>query len=347
MTEKRQSKGKATLPYLLSTTKTLARCKQYYYKGLDYKFNSHRNRDCYTERNVRINMTRMWHNIIIPNAILCSMYGNPATLEDAIAALNYAMIHGKTPRSIEAWNAVCEYERKLSGTKDSVVYTYTKSFYFYAMGMGATLEGRLYHLTKSAKFDITKYLQHKDTCKYIFPITSSWKCPWNDLNRLVYRFIHWEDDFESQCAAYNKKIEEIQKEYQYRFGDEDEAECNRKIEAVQNELDSLECPAWPKTQRALVDTFHVSMTSATRFVRWRKQLAKVDSKAYYDPKKIRWTPPKACKEDFIDVEDTHDDIVDIDDTLAPVDDSVDIDLAIQRAVDSGNRPIGTWNMQSL
>lgn len=340
-------KGKQSLPYLLSTTKTLARCKQYYYRGLDYKFNSHRNRDCYTERNVRINMTRMFHNIILPNAILSSMYGTPATLEDAIGALNYAMSHGKTPRSIEAWNRVCEAERQLSGTKDSVVYKYTRSFYYFAMGMGATIEGRLYHLKKDAKFDITKYLQYKDIGKYIFPITNSWKCPWNDLNRLVDRFIHWEDEFEEQCAAYQKKIDDINKEYRYRFSDDDEAERDSKIEAVQNELDALECPAWPKTQRAMVDTFHVSMTSATRFVRWRKQLAKADFGAYCNTKKIRWTPPKACTEDFIDVDDAHDDIDDIDNTLAPVDDSVDIDLAIQKAVNSGDRPIGTWNMQSL
>lgn len=340
------TKGKQSLPYLLSTTKTLARCKQYYYKGLDYKFNSHRNRDCYTERNVRINMTRMWHDIILPNAILCSMYGNPATLEDAIAALNYAMSHGKTQRSIEAWNRVCEAERQLSGTKDSVVYTYTKSFYFYAMGMGATLEGRLYHLKKDVKFDIKKYIAYKDVSRYIIPITHSWKCPWNDLNMLVDKYIHWEDDFNDQCNAYQKKIEDIKEEYRYRWSEADDEEREQRIEAVQKELDALECPPWPKTQREIVDTFHVSMSSATRFVRWRKQLAHADFDLYCDPSKLFWASPKDYKEDFIDVDDRRVDDTD-DDMQEPIDDSVDIDLAIQKAVDSGDRPIGTWNAQSL
>ena len=343
-------KGKQSLPYLLSTTKTLARCKQYFYKGLDYKFNSHRNRDCYTERNIRINLTRMWHNIILPNAILSSTYGCPATLEDAIAALNYAMSHGKTQRSIEAWNRVCEAERQISGTKDSVVYKYTKSFYFFAMGMGATLEGRLYHLTKDVKFDIKKYINYKDVSRYIYQNTDIWVCPWNDLNMLVDKYIHCEDDFNAQCAEYVKKIEEIRKEYMYRFSDEDEAECDRKVEAVQQELEALESPVWPKTQREIVDTFHVSMSSATRFVRWRKQMAKANFDWYCDPSKINWTSPKHkdCKDDFIDL-DAHrpDDDDDIDDTQEPIDDSGDIDLAIQRAVNSGDRPIGTWNAQSL
>lgn len=333
---------------MLSTTKTLVRCKRYYYKGMDYKFNSHRNRDCYTERNVRINMTRMWHNIILPNAILCSMYGNPATLEDAIGALNYAMSHGKTQRSIEAWNRVCEAERQLSGSKDSVVYKYTKSFYFYAMGMGATLEGRLYHLKKDVKFDIKKYLNYKDVSRYIFNNTEYWVCPWNDLNMLVDKYIHWEDDYNAQCAEYVKKIEEIKKEYHFCFSDEGLEERDRRVEAVQQELDALECPAWPNTQREIVDTFHVSMSSATRFVRWRKQLAKSNFDAYCDTSKINWTSPKKadCKEDFIDVDDRRVDDTD-DDMQEPIDDSVDIDIAIQKAVDSGDRPIGTWNAQSL
>lgn len=347
----KKSRGKQSLPYLLSTTKTLLRCKQYYYKGIDFKFSSHRNRDCYTERNVRINMTRQWHNVILPNAILSSMYGTPATIEDAIDALNYAMSHGKTQRSLEAWNSVCEAERKLSGTKDSVVYKYTKSFYFFALGMGATLDGKLYHLKKDLKFDIKKYLLYKDVSKYIYKGADCWRCPWDDLNTLVYKYKHYKDAFYAECDRLNDERDKIIDKYSFDYFDDAKKRRDAEIAVIEKQLDDLDEPFFPDTQRAIVAEFGVSMSSATRFRRWLKQLWRYaeDKDALYDERKISWTPPKSVKDkskqDFIDIKAAADVPDDAPDDAEDSDES--IDTAIQRAVDSGDRPVGRWSEQSL
>lgn len=137
MTENKKSGGKVALPFLLSTTKSLLKSKRFYYNGFDYRFVCKRNRDCYTERNVRINMTRQFHNIIIPNAILCRESGFKPTFQDALDALNHAMVNGKTPRSLAMWRQICRDEAALP-KEQQVVYKYRRGFYYYVLGQAAT-----------------------------------------------------------------------------------------------------------------------------------------------------------------------------------------------------------------
>lgn len=323
-------KGKQTLPYLLSTTKTLIRCKQYYYVGWDFHFSCKRNRDCYTERNVRINVTRMWHNIVLPNSILSRMYGHPATFSDAIEALNYAMSHGKTGRSLEAWNAVCDSERKIAGQPESIVYKFRRSFYFYALGMAVNREGLVYNLPKSKVMDLNTYLKLPSVRRYIWHRIEEWYCPWRDLNMLVDAFKHHQDKYCERIKTLNDTIETLENKLRWSI-EIDKSDLIARRDEAQKILDDLEEPAFPMTQRAIVDAYHVSMTSAARFLHWYKQMMKQTDYMPWStpPSKVYWpgAKPKKVKQLETEVDDT------------PIDD-VDIDKAIQAVVNSGDRPVG-------
>lgn len=326
-------KGKQAIPYLLSTTKTLARCKRYYYTGLDFKYTCRRNRDCYTERNVRINITRQWHNVIVPNAILCRMYGKPATYREALEALNYAMSNGKTKRSLEAWDAVCAQERQKNGGPDSIVYKFRKSFHFYALGQGLTRDGLIYQLPKAKLYDIGKYITDDSISRFIWTKIKCWVCPWKDLNMLVDAYKHHLDKYDDRCKELKDHISMLERQLYYTYGDQRTAVVKAKKEA-EDLLASMEEPDFPATQRAIVEQYHVSMTSAARFLHWKKQLAKTDYDLYIGhPSKIRWAEPadEADGPDFVDTAETD---------SVPED---PIDSAIQSVINSGERAIGRWD----
>lgn len=336
-----EHKGKQSLPYLLSTTKTLIRCKQYYYTDFDYRFNCKRNRDCYTEHNVRANVTRMWHNVIIPNAILCRQYGHPATFREAIDALNYAMSHGKTDRSLKAWNAVCEAERKIAGQPESIVHKFRSSFYFYALGMAVNKDGLVYNLPKSKVMDLDTYRRLPSVRKYIWNRLEIWYCPWRDLNMLVDAWRHHQDKYCERIKTLNDTIEELEDRMRGSLEDrlcgwksvdaEEKSRLAARRDEAQKLLDDLVEPEFPMTQRAIVDAYHVSMTSAARFLHWYKQMVKKTGYQTWSdtPSKVYWPgkKPKKFKQAEPEVDDT------------PVDD-VDIDKAIQAVVNSGDRPVG-------
>lgn len=336
-------KGKQELPYLLSTTKTLARCKRYYYRGLDYKFNCKRNRDCYTERNVRINITRMWHNVVVPNAIICRENGKPSTYKEALIALNYAMSHGKTARSLAMWNHVCKAEAGLNGSPESIVYKFQRSFYFYALGQAVTKDGLVYNLPKSKVFTIDTYTSDPSIRRFIYKQADMWMCPWDDLNMLIYKWRHYEDDFHAQCDDINEQIAKLNKELLYVWG-EQRTTLEGQIKDLEDKLDSLDEPVFPTTQREIVEQFHVSRTSAARFRMWVKQLAKYNHDAYWDKSKLYWSAsPKFLKDAEVDEEaeagtDFIDTVADDDDTGSGPD--LSIDQVAQSVANSGERPVG-------
>lgn len=339
-----QYKGKQELPYLLSTTKTLARCKRYYYRGLDYKFNCKRNRDCYTERNVRINITRMWHNVVVPNAIICRENGQPATYKEALLALNYAMSHGKTKRSLAMWNHVCKAEAELNGSPESIVYKFQRSFYFYALGQAVTKDGLVYNLPKSKVFTIDTYTSDPSIRRFIYKQADMWMCPWDDLNMLVYKWRHYEDDFNAQCDDINEQIAKLNKDLLYAWGDQRTA-IEGQIKDLEDKLENLDEPVFPTTQREIVEQFHVSRTSAARFRMWVKQLAKYNNDAYWDKSKLYWSAsPKFLKDADVDeeAEESEKDFIDTgsddDDTGSGPD--ISIDQVAQSVANSGERPVG-------
>ena len=182
-----ECKGKQTLPYLLSTTKTLARCQHYFYRFLDFKFNCRKHRAYYSVENARVNLTRQWHNIIIPNAIIAREVGKPATWEDAINALAYAMTSAKEVCAVLAWDALLKEEAALP-KEQRVWCKYYRSFLYYGLGQAISKDGYVYQLPKDKMIKSTEYfnrnwklLSHKN------PI-ECWKSPWKALNGLVAEF---------------------------------------------------------------------------------------------------------------------------------------------------------------
>lgn len=351
---KRKSNGKVAIPYLLSTTLSLKQSGRYFYKYFDFHFDCCRNRDCYTERNVRINMTRQWHNIILPNAILCRESGYIPKFQDAIDALNHAMTNGKTERSLAMWRQICQAEARLP-KEQQVVYKYRRSFYFYVRGMAATQKGLLYSLPKSKVVTLEDYV--KKLRKFIYQSLSGnwyWECPWNGLNEIVYRWKHYEDEYNARQEARGKRIKELRSKADYIWDWEADAKERRnkvlaEIAAVEKELEDDEAPDWPTTLRELCTQFNISMPTAKMFKDWLKQYEKYNSDRYWDSEKnrtISWALPRSAKskgekqpeqQDFVDLSKVNKD-VDVDDTEDSVDTNIDHD--IQAAENSGERPVG-------
>lgn len=349
-----KSKGKQAIPYLLSTTLSLKKSGRYFYKYFDFHFNCKRNRDCYTERNVRINMTRMWHNIIIPNAILCRESGFKPKFQDALDALNHAMTNGKTERSISMWKQICREEATLPKDK-KVVYKYMRSFYYYVLGMAVNQKGLLYNLPKKKVITLDDYT--KKLFKFIhssFGKYWEWKCPWDGLNEMVYRWKHFEDGYNERQAARVKRMDELKSKCdKIWFCDDDAASKKAKIDAeiakIDKEIDADDPPEWPSTLRELCKKFGVSMTTAKMFKDWMKQFARYDRDIYWDvvkSRKIQWALPKSenknddqTDDDFVDTSKINTDDNDDDDDEESVDSSIDRD--IQAVENSGDRPVGS------
>lgn len=348
-----KSKGKQAIPYLLSTTLSLKQSGRYFYKYFDFHFSCSRNRDCYTERNVRINMTRQWHNIIVPNAILCRESGHIPQFQDAIDALNHAMTNGKTERSLAMWRQICRNEAALP-KEQQVVYKYRRSFYFYVRGMAVNQKGLLYSLPKSKVITLEAYV--KKLCKFIYKSLSGnwlWECPWDGLNELVYKWKHFEDEYNARQEARENRIKELRSKRNliwdiFSEGDSKEAKIDAEIEKLITEIDDDEPPEWPSTLRELSKQFNVSMTTAKMFKDWMQQYLKYDSDRYWDSVKSRtiaWALPRSAK-DTCEKQPEQQDLIDLSkvnsDDDSETEESVDtnIDNDIQAAENSGERPVG-------
>ena len=364
--KKRIYRGKQALPYLLSTTKTLMHCKRYYYTERDYQFNSKRNRDCYSERNVRINMTRMWHNIIIPNAILCRESGVKPPFEDLLAALNYAMINGKTQRSLAMWRQICQTEANLP-KEQTVAYKYLRSYYFYVLGRAVSKDGLWYNLPKKKVIDLDTYTYN--TIRRFLSSTRTkkidWYSPWTSLNKLIYKWVHYTDEYDAAMEQLEAKRDKLVNDDPFEsmfWGPKQRAEHKQKIDAeiaeVDKEIKSLgDRPEFPSTMRAVCAEFGVSMTTAKQFLDWKRQFQQYNWESYnyciehqYVPFAYRHTgqvaddkagmvdTSAASKPDYRirdDDEDDQDDIAEDNDETDDV-----IERSVQSVVNSGARPEG-------
>lgn len=340
----RKYTGKSALPYLLSTTKTLAKCQRYYYNFLDFCFNSKRNRDCYTERNVRINMSRMWHNIIIPNAILCRTYGQVPPYKDCIEALNYAMSKGKTKRSLDMWHHVASLENNGNGV--GAVKKYHRSYLFYVCGKARNnTNGHIYELPNDKRFTIQQYITKKVSRYINQSVRRLWECPWDDLNMLVYEWKHIDDEWKERNNKRTErmgKLEDIIDGYGYWHSESQKAEARAEYAKLEKEEEDDDQPKMPTTARAIVEKYHVSMTSAQRFKKWRSQCCADDWDHYFD-RTVSWPLPKSMKK----TDDTDKDFIDTskaqpEQPVEPVE-QVDSDDEIERAVNAaenrGDRPV--------
>lgn len=90
-------------PYLLSTTATLAKVGIRFYEGQTFRYNYKHHRK-YTETGVYKVFTALFHNIIIPNAMIARDGKFKVSWDDVISAIKYGMVHSKSEKSRKIWD---------------------------------------------------------------------------------------------------------------------------------------------------------------------------------------------------------------------------------------------------
>lgn len=124
--EKRESR-----PWLLSTKRTLAKAGIRFYEGLDFTMDRSRNRSVRFNQIYRV-FTEVFHNTILPNAIIAERAGVDVQVKDVYAALHYAMRHGKTEETKKHWD---DFKKQLPNTDTWVYENVTYPFNFYVKGI--------------------------------------------------------------------------------------------------------------------------------------------------------------------------------------------------------------------
>lgn len=321
-----KQQGKRKLPYLLSTARTLARCGQYYYNYLDFKFNCRRNKEYHSETHCRTNVNRMWHNIIVPNAIIALKYGKPATIEDATEALNYAMTNAKTQTAIDAWKAVIATENA-KPKEERLSATLAKSFWYYGRGMAANKDGCLYMLPKGKRVDLKAYVKRIN--KFKGATGGYWRCTDRALNTLIYAWIHYDDQWQEREEARDEREEKIKPWFDDRQKRLDELEAEREADPK---------PVFPATYEKIHAEFGSSYTTISKFKTWLKQAAKEDPDSFWD-KNMLWAA--FWREEY--EQSIADKVAELMDDDDEVDVDAGIDSASESAKKSGDRPEGRWD----
>ena len=124
--EKRESR-----PWLLSTRRTLVKAGIRFYEGLDFTMDRSRNRSVRFNQIYRV-FTEVFHNTILPNAIIAERAGVEVSVKDVCEALHYAMRHGKTEETRKHWE---EFKKRLPNADAWVYENVTYPFNFYVKGI--------------------------------------------------------------------------------------------------------------------------------------------------------------------------------------------------------------------
>lgn len=124
--EKRESR-----PWLLSTRRTLVKAGIRFYEGLDFTMDRSRNRSVRFNQIYRV-FTEVFHNTILPNAIIAERAGVDVQMKDVYAALHYAMRNGKTEETRRHWE---EFKKRLPNADAWVYENVTYPFNFYVKGI--------------------------------------------------------------------------------------------------------------------------------------------------------------------------------------------------------------------
>lgn len=121
-------------PWLLSTRRTLAKAGIKYYEGYDFSFNRDKGRRV-SEKNIYAAFTAMFHNTIIPNAIIAERAGFTVDLKrDVYPAIKYAMRHRKLGDTEKNWESIA---RTGTWSEDNI----RDPLNFYAKGIRKTVSG--------------------------------------------------------------------------------------------------------------------------------------------------------------------------------------------------------------
>ena len=118
-------------PWLLSTKRTLAKAGIRFYDGPDFTMDRSRNRSVRFNQIYRV-FTEVFHNTILPNAIIAERAGVDVSVNDVYAALHYAMRNCKTEETRKHWE---DFKKQLPNADTWVYENVTYPFNFYVKGI--------------------------------------------------------------------------------------------------------------------------------------------------------------------------------------------------------------------
>lgn len=118
-------------PWLLSTKRTLVKAGIRFYEGPDFTMDRSRNRSVRFNQIYRV-FTEVFHNTILPNAIIAERAGVDVSVNDVYAALHYAMRNGKTGETRKHWE---DFKKQLPNADTWVYENVTHPFNFYVKGI--------------------------------------------------------------------------------------------------------------------------------------------------------------------------------------------------------------------
>lgn len=172
----------ADFPYLLSTTATLAKAGIRYYDGKTFNFNCRHNRK-YNESGVYRVFTALFHNVIIPNAIIAREGNFSVSIEDVQLAIKYGMKHSKSDSSIEVW-------RNFITTKSNEWFSRNiqEPFEWYALGIRTKEDGTKVFIPREEQYTVEKYLSSTDAGRFTTKNRQHAHSTTPGLNRLVNEF---------------------------------------------------------------------------------------------------------------------------------------------------------------
>lgn len=169
-------------PYLLSTSATLAKTGLRYYEGKTFNY-SHRHHRKYNEKNVYQVFNAVFHDIIIPNAIIARSAGYEVNLTDLHAAIKYAMLQSKSPESVEVW------KNFLRSHGDAwVMRNVDEPFAWYVLGIRTKEDGTRVVIPREEHYTLDKYLSDTDAGRFTTKNKPHGHASTPSLNRLVNEF---------------------------------------------------------------------------------------------------------------------------------------------------------------
>lgn len=178
-----QKRGRpSNYPYLLSTTATLAKAGIRYYEGSDFSYN-YRHHKKFIASNVYQVWTTLFHNVILPNAIIARQGKYEVTFADVAAAIKYAMIESKSTESADAWR---DFIKSMGDAWISK--NITGPFDWYVLGIKTKEDGTQVVLPSDEQYTLEKYLSTTDAGRFTAKNRPHRHATTPSLNRLVNEF---------------------------------------------------------------------------------------------------------------------------------------------------------------
>jgi hypothetical protein len=141
--------------WLLSTSKTISHFKIKGYNGKNFTYDRRWNQKP-TEKSIKRLYHRVFHNVLIPNALIAKASGKIVVYTDIIAAIDYVMNQGER---MEAWKNLTGNSTNSEWYKKHIL----QSFEFYVHDK---IRDSNKHLPKKNRWTLDKYLDDTNVRKY-------------------------------------------------------------------------------------------------------------------------------------------------------------------------------------